>query len=112
MSRQVDATFYAQVEPTFGTRYVQNVGSVPAVKNIRVVAITQTQPGKPRSKCVVVKLTLRFNEEAFLPLSPAAVIEIPDSMVAAGSVIEVVANDGDENATAVAEHLAKIARGE
>lgn len=99
---KVTATFFATVKPTFGTRWDQAVGTVPSVRHIRVTGITQKRPAKPDG--VVVKLTLQFNEQAFLPLQPAAVIDIPDSMVEIAQVVDVEALD--ENDQAVAEHLA------
>lgn len=104
--RQVQATFFAQVVPTFGTRYDSALGTVDCVRNVRVTAITQKRPDKPKG--VVVKLTLRFNEEAFLPLKPSAVIDIPDSLVQIAQIVEVEAED--ENDAAVAEHLARVAQ--
>jgi len=104
---QVEATFYAQVVPTFGWRYDKTTGSGGnGVSKVRVVSITQSRPNKPKG--VVVKLTLRFNEQAFLPLQPAAVIEIPDSMVQIAQAVEVEAED--ENGQAVAEFLADQVR--
>lgn len=100
---KVEATFYAQVVPTFGTRYDRTLGTrVDTVSKVRVLAITQSRPAKPKG--VVVKLTLRFNEEAFLPLKPAAVIDIPDSLVHMAQVVDVEAED--ENDAAVAAYLA------
>lgn len=106
---QVKATFYAQVIPSFGSRWdVHQKTSVHGVTKITVAAITQSRPKKPRSGAVVVKLTLRFNEQAFMPLAPSAVIDIPDSLIQIGQVVEVEA--ADENGVAVAEYLASRAQ--
>lgn len=100
--------FFATVKPTFGTRYVQQVGTVDCVKSIRVTNITQKRPAKPDG--VVVQLRLRFNEAAFLPLKPSAVIEIPDSMVLIAQDIEVIADDpNDDAAVAIAAAFARQA---
>lgn len=109
--KQVTATFWAAVVPTFGRRW-QAGGYVTVVDSVRVNKIWQKQPTKSQlpSGAVVVKLSLRFNEQAFLPLAPVAVIDIPDSMLQMGQVVEVEALD--ENDVGVAEHLARVARGE
>lgn len=105
--RQVSATFFAIVEPKFGWRFDSQQGQrVECVDSVRVVQILQNRPKSPKGVCV--KLTLRFNEQAFMPLKPAAVIDIPDSMVTIGEVVEVEALD--ENDQAVVEHLAAMAR--
>jgi hypothetical protein len=109
----IDATFYAQVVPKFGHTYVQGQGWVPDVDSIRVTTITQSRPNKPAANAVVVKLTVRFNKAAFLPLQPVAVIEIPDVLTQVSQVIEVEADDPtDGGSAAAAEYLAKVARGE
>jgi hypothetical protein len=98
---QVEAVFFATVKPTFGKKYKPNMGPVDCVKSIRVTNVTQKRPAKPDG--VVVQLRLRFNEAAFMPLQPSAVIEIPDSMIAIAHDIEVEADDpNDAAAVAVA----------
>jgi hypothetical protein len=107
---KVSATFYAAVVPVFRKRWISGAWE-DRVDNLKVKRIWQSRPDKAQIQAgtVVVKLTVRFNEDAFLPLAPAAVIDIPDSMVQAGQVVEVEALD--ENDLAVAEHLAKMAKG-
>jgi len=100
MSRQVSTTFYAVVKPKFGRRWDTNLGHVDCVDSIRVTGITQKRPAKPDG--VVCKLTLRFNEQAFMPLQPQAVIEIPDSLIAVQQDIEVEAEDPNDAAVAAA----------
>lgn len=111
--RTVDAVFYAQVKPKFGRRYDSSQGkSVDSVDHLTVVTITQKRPTKPQSGCVVVKLTLRFNERAFLPLAPQAVIEIPDVLTDAAHTILVEADDPTDGGSAAAvDYLAQVARG-
>lgn len=107
--RKVSATFYAVVKPKFGRRYNSALGhSAEYVDSIRVIGMFQKRPTKPDG--VAVKLTLEFNEQAFMPLQPAATISIPDSMVLMSQVVDVEALD--ENDQAVAEHLAAKLRGE
>jgi len=101
MSRQVETTFYAVVKPKFGRRWDSSVSrQVDCVDSIRVTGITQKRPAKPDG--VVCKLTLRFNEVAFMPLQPQAVIEIPDSLIAVQQDIEVEAEDPNDAAVAAA----------
>lgn len=107
MTGQVSTTFYAIVEPTFGTTWDPAAGRVDCVKSIKVTSILQNKPTSMK-KGVAVKLTLRFNEQAFMPLAPVAVIDIPDSMVALASDIEVEAVD--DNGAAVAQYLASTLR--
>jgi hypothetical protein len=105
---QVEATFYALVEARFGRRWDSTASKqVDGVVGVKVTQILQKRPAKPKGVCV--KLTLRFNEQAFMPLAPAAVIDIPDSLVLMGQDVEVEAED--ENDAAVAEYLADRLRG-
>lgn len=108
--RTVDAKFYAQVKASFGKRYDSNVGSqVPMVRDAKVVSITQ-QRVPAKAGCIVVELTLRFPEAAFLPMQPAAVITIPDNFVGM-DMVEVEALDPtDMNEVQVAEYLAQQGR--
>lgn len=100
--RVVDATFYAQVEPrNIRTRWDSvKHANVPTVDTAAVVTITQQRPTKPKSGCVVVKLTLRVPESVFLPLQPAAVIDLPDTLGTANALIEVEAEDDNPAAAA------------
>lgn len=70
-----ETTFYVQVEADVRTNY-----SGEYVRSIKAVNLTQKRPTQPRPGAVMVKLTLRMPHEAFLPLSPEAVIEIPASL--------------------------------
>ncbi len=62
----------------------------------RIARVTQSKPSKPKSGTVLVKLTLRIPEAAFLPLRPEAVVVIPEDMAAASAPIQVEANDPTE----------------
>lgn len=113
-AKQVTATFYAQVKAKITkNRWDATIASyVDQVDSITVQTITQKRPAKPASGCVVVKLQLRFNEAAFLPLSPSAVVDIPDSLIMQNQVITVVADDpNDAAAVAVAAAAARAAVG-
>lgn len=104
--KKVSATFYAAVVPTWGRRWINGAWE-QRVDDLKVKRIWQQKPDKAQitAGTVVVKLTIRFNEDAFLPLAPVAVIDIPDSVVQASQTIEVEAFD--ENDQAVAQFLAE-----
>jgi hypothetical protein len=109
--RVVDAKFYAQVEPRgIRTRWdSQQKKNVPTVDGAAVVNITQSRPSKPKSGCVVVELTLRVPENVFLPLQPTAIIDLPDTMTAVSALIEVEAEDANDQG--VLDYLAQQAGG-
>lgn len=77
-----DATFYAQVEPKWGNTgaYWTDRAGNPILEGAKVATITQQRPEKPRRGVVVVKLTVRVPASAFLPLSPEAVVVVPEGM--------------------------------
>lgn len=81
-----DATFYLQLEPSFYG------GQQQIVREIRAVGLTQKRPTRQRAGSVVVKLTVRVPDAAFLPLRPQAIVVIPESM-ATTEPLEVVASD-------------------
>jgi hypothetical protein len=85
MGRHVDATFYAQVEPSLNYD-----GS--SVSSAKVVSLTQKKPDRPKGGAVLVKLTIRVPEAAFLPLRPEAIVVIPEDMTVVAP-LEVVAED-------------------
>lgn len=89
-------TFYVQVEPVF--RRV-STGS-QRLSAIQAERITKTKPTKPIAGAITVKLTLDIPEEAFMPLEPEAVIEIPVSHTHATPVVTVLSEEpgmgGDE----------------
>lgn len=88
-----DATFYAQVEPEWG-HYRDSNGDLP-VRGAKVARITQKRPDSPIGGTVLVKLTIRIPDAAFLPLRPAAVIVIPEDMTSV-TPLEVIAEDPHE----------------
>jgi hypothetical protein len=90
-SKQIDATFYAQVEGKVTQRWSGSEW-IELVESAKVVAITQNRPGRPKGGTVLVKLTVRIPEAAFLPLRPEAIVVIPEDMTAPYP-IEVEAGD-------------------
>lgn len=83
--KHVDATFYAQIQPEF-------TYSGEHVRSAKVVNFTQKKPDRPKGGTVLVKLTIRVPEAAFLPLRPEAIVVIPEDMSIA-QPIEVEAVD-------------------
>lgn len=88
-----DATFYIQLSPEFYRSY----GDESRVRSIKAAALTQARPRKQQSGTVLVKLTVRVPDAAFLPLRPEAVVVVPEDMTAIGP-IEVEADDANEAA--------------
>ena len=82
-----DATFYLQVEPEFISH-----GQDEVVRGIHAVALTQKRPRSPKRGTVLMKLTVRVPDAAFLPLRPEVVIVVPQAMTEA-LPIEVTVGD-------------------
>lgn len=89
-----DTTFYVQIDPTFYS-YINSEGE-RSLSHIRAVAITQKRPSRPRAGTVMVKLTIRVPDAAFLPLRPEAIVVVPENMTMVNP-IEVLANDPSED---------------
>ncbi len=85
---QVDTTFYVHIEPDFF-----DGSSELEVRSARATHITRSRASKPRSGCVVVKLTVRLPSSAFLPLRPEAVVVVSADYA---DVVEVEARDAHE----------------
>lgn len=83
-------TCFLQVEPTFF-----NSGTV---REISVARVTQKRPKQPLPGSVVVKLTVDIADAAFMPLAPAAVVEIPvehtDPILVESEPVEVLPVEG------------------
>lgn len=75
--KTVDATFYAQVEPSWSSWQTGPDGA-KLLEAAKVVAITQKRPERPRRGVVICKLTLRLPASAFLPLTPEAIVVVPE----------------------------------
>ena len=85
MNEYQDATFYAQVEPEWGSWTDPSTGD-RRLRGAKVIRATQARPNKPKPGTVLVKLTLRIPSAAFLPLRPEAIVVIPVDMTEATSV--------------------------
>ncbi len=83
--KHVDATFYAQVEPEWST-YITSNGE-RALRGAKVVTITQKKPTRPKGGTVLVKLTIRVPESAFMPLRPEAIVVVPEDMVQTNPIV-------------------------
>lgn len=87
-----DASFYLQIDADiYRTSY-----SAETVRAIKAVGMTQKRPARQKPGTVLVKLTVRVPDAAFLPLRPEAVIVIPEDMTATAP-IEVEAVDPGES---------------
>jgi hypothetical protein len=90
-ARTHDATFYVQLTADIGQRW-NNGERVDYVSGIKAVALTQKRPERQRPGTVLVKLTVRVPDPAFLPLRPEAVIVVPEDMTVTAP-LEVEAGD-------------------
>lgn len=90
-----DATFYVQLEPEWSGRRDPSTGE-RKLRGVKATRITQGRPERPMPGTVVIKLTTRIPDAAFLPLRPEAVIEIPTDLTVANPV-EVTATDPQED---------------
>jgi hypothetical protein len=83
MSNSHDATVYLQLQADL---YRSTVSGGETVRSIKAVAVTQKRPERQRPGTVLVKLTVRVPDAAFLPLRPEAVIVVPEDMAAAAPI--------------------------
>lgn len=90
-----DATFYVQLEPEWSRMPDYRTGE-KTVRAVKAARITQSRPDRPKPGTVVIKLTTRVPDAAFLPLRPEAVIEIPTDLTDPHPV-EVTATDPQED---------------
>lgn len=79
MADQHDATFYVQLEPSGWYGFNRDTGE-PRLSGIKAVRMTQSKPERQIPGTVLVKLTVRAPEAAFLPLRPEAIVVIPEDM--------------------------------
>ena len=109
--RVVDAKVFAQVEATrVSNRWSSQLHKyVPEVDGARIVAITQKRPEKPKSGCIVVELTIRLPEAAFLPMQPTAIIDIPDTFTSIAALVE---TEADVDEQGVLDAWAQAAQGQ
>lgn len=96
--RAASTTVFLQVESTgFTTRWdSKNQKNVDDIRGLRVVAINQKRPDKPKPGCIVVEVELVMPVAAFLPMKPTAKVDIPDTFSAVAALIEVEAEEMNE----------------
>lgn len=85
MTRQVECTVYAQIRPR---RYYPE----GPVMSATVERATGAKPRQPLGGTQLVKLTIRVPVSIFDPLTPEAIITIPESLIV-GTPITVEAVD-------------------
>lgn len=91
----VDATMYVQLAPEFHGWLTDAAGN-HILERAKLANATIKAPEKQKPGTVLLKLTVRVPAGAFLPLSPEAVVVIPEGMTVT-EPIEVEAGDpGDE----------------
>lgn len=93
----VKATVYLQVQPEYN-RWVSasSRDTADAIRGAKVIGSTQNRSQSPKPGTVEVKITVELPKGAFLPLRPAAVVVIPESMTQPHPV-EVEALDANES---------------
>lgn len=96
--RAASTTAFLQVESTgFTNRWDQKTRqNVDDIRGLRVAAITQKRPDKPRPGCIVVEVEIVMPVAAFLPMKPTAKVDIPDTFTAVAALIEVEAEETNE----------------
>lgn len=92
--KNVDATFYLQVEPDWSS-YSDPMTGEPKLRGAKAKRITLQRPERPGGGTVLVKLTVRLPESAFRPLRPEATIVIPESITLATPIEVVAAHPGE-----------------
>lgn len=86
------ATFYIQLEPSYGWGIDPRTGEKRIV-GAKAVGLTQQRPGKPKPGTIAVKLEVEVPEAFFLPLRPAAVIALPEDLGVLSTPVQVQAID-------------------
>lgn len=99
MSRQqpehVDATMYVQLSPEWDRWGGRDASGNAILEKAKLANATIKKPEAQKPGTVLLKLTVRVPAGAFLPLSPQAVVVIPDGMTVT-EPIEVEAGDPGE----------------
>lgn len=71
----IESDFYVQFTPEFFRRIASD--SEPRVRAVSP-KLTKTRPrGSETRGCVVVKFRVRLPDQAFLPLAPEAIVDVP-----------------------------------
>lgn len=84
-----EVEMYVQIEREDYPRYYNG-----KVRTAVARRITAKKPADPLPGAIVVKLTVRIPDEAFQPLTPAAIIDVPLELIQ--RAVEVQAGDADE----------------
>lgn len=95
----VDATFYVQLSPEW-SRYQRDPAGNRVLERAKFANATIQKPQAQKSGTVLLKLTVRVPAGAFLPLSPEAVVVIPDGMTVTEPIAVEASDpgeDGDEH---------------
>lgn len=79
MSKKVIATTYLQIVPTFA--WSGDNGTEDRITGAKVMKATQNKPDVPLPGAVVVKIAVEIPARGFLPLSPAATVVVPESLI-------------------------------
>lgn len=74
-----EATAYLQLEPGAPSAYGKSGWQLRDCAT--VVRCTNSKPAEPIPGCIVVKVKIRVPREAWEPLSPEAIIEVPAELV-------------------------------
>lgn len=87
MTKTREATAYLQLAPRAPRAY----GSWYNSSEASVVRCTNSKPEEPISGCIVVKVRIRVPIEAWGPISPEAIIDVPLDLVQRPVEVEAVA---------------------
>lgn len=94
-SETVETTAYVVVTPTF-SKYRKTPDGEAAVESVKATRITQSKPkGTLSAGSVVIKVKLRLPKDAFLPIAPSVIIDIPEDTIERLVDIVAVADDGE-----------------
>ena len=92
MASSHDATFYVQLAPDFYRGWSDDA----TVRAVKATGMTQSRPRKQQSGTVLVKLTVRVPDAAFLPLRPEAIVVVPEDMTVAAPIEVTAENPNDD----------------
>lgn len=93
----IDVPFYVQIVPRLAEPgWYRDAEGRRILESATVQRITQERPKNPASGALVAKLTLRIPTRMFLPVQPAAVIELCDGDVAVSPLEATVLDPGPD----------------
>ena len=84
-----EAKFFVQLTP--------EITASGYVRKLTADRVTQRRPSQPLPGSVTIELTVKIPDAAFLPLKPAAVIDIGAEHVLVNPVVEVVSEPIDQS---------------